>query len=182
MPFRFQPAAALAAVVLFAAPAAAQSSRSASLAPALVGALERQNLQNVAARDPERPGFYVAASRAPGMLLVVSGRSIAPDYVDYVLAASKYDEVYASLNGASAPEGKLFVQDMGADGLSPKPEEGRSTDIVYRDVTTTTILDGQPKKRGLSEREYEEAFEAIDQKYSEALSLLLRQLEGGAVH
>ena len=169
---------ALAAVAFCAAPAAGQSPTSGPLAAELVRELEQRKLQNVAARDPERPGFFVAASHIPGVqLLVVSARSTAPAYVDYVLAESRYDEVYASLNGASAADGKLFVQDMGSNGLLPKPHNGGPVDVAYRDVTKMAIFNGEWKKQGLSEQAYGETFEAIDAAYARALSLLLRQLK-----
>ena len=173
--------ACVAAAILCAAPVGAQPSKSAPLAAELVRQLEQRKLQVVAAKDPERPGFFVAASHIPGVqLLFVSARSAAPDYVDYVLGASRYDEVYASLNGASLPDGKVFVQDMGSNGLLPKPDNGGPADIVYRNVTTMTVFNGDWKKQKLNEREYGETFAAIDTSYARALSLLLQQLKGPA--
>jgi len=173
-------ALAIAVAVTCAHPAFAQS-KSAPLAAELVQLLEQRKVQNVAAKDPDQPGFFVAASYAPGLpLLVVSARSSAPDYVEYVLNQARYDEVYSSLNGASVSEGKLFVQDMGGNGLALKPENKDPLDIAYRDVSKTTIFNGEWKKQGLSEQEYKEAFDTIDAKYARALSLLLARLKAPA--
>lgn len=168
----------LAALMLSAVPSTAQPSRSAALGAELVQALEQRQLKTIAAKDPEHPGFFVAASHIPGQqLLVVAARSAAPDYIEYVLGASRYDEAYSSLNGASAPDGKLFVQDMGCDGLRAEPTENGTVDIAYRDVVKTTIFNGEWKKQGLSEQEYRQAFDDVETRYSRALSLLLQQLK-----
>lgn len=171
-------ALAVAVLLLSTAPVAAQTSKSTTLGAELVRELEQRQLNTVAAKDPLNPGFFVAASHIPGQqLLVVSARSAAPDYLEYVLGASRYDEAYASLNGASAPDGKLFVQDMGCDGLRAEPTETGTVDIAYRDVVKTTIFNGEWKKQGLSEQEYRQVFDDVDTRYSRALSLLLGQLK-----
>ena len=173
-------AVATALAMAYSTPAVGQESKSGALAARLVSQMEQAGLRAVAAKDPERPGFFVAASHIPGIqLLVVSARSSAPDYIEYVLNAGKDDEVYASLNGASAAEGKLFVQDMGADGVLLKPRNGGPIDVAYRDVTTMTVFNGNWKKQNLSEKQYSEAFEAVDSGYARALSLLLEKLKGG---
>jgi len=166
--------AVVAALIVCASPLAAQPSKSAALGVELVSVLEQRQLQNIAAKDPDRPGFFVAASHVPGsQLLVVSARSNAPDYIDYVLSASRYDEAYSSLNFASSPDGKLFVQDMGCDGLAAAPGETGAVDIVYQDVKKMTVFNGDWKKQDLSEQQYKETFEAVDAGYARALSLLL---------
>jgi hypothetical protein len=173
-------AAVLGVSMACAAPAIAQASKSSPLAAELVKKLEEANLRSIAAKDTERPGFFVAANHIPGVqLLVVSAKSSAPDYVEYVLGAGKYEEVYASLNGASAPEQKLFVQDMGSDGLHLKPEDGEPIDIAYREVATMTVFNGEWKRQKLSEKEYVQAFDDVDSHYARALSLLLERLKAG---
>jgi hypothetical protein len=170
--------AGVVAVSLAAVPAAAQSSKSAPLAAEFAQILEQRKLQNFAVKDPDHPGFYVAASHTPGLhLLVVRARSSSPEYADYVLSASKYDEVYNTLNGASAPEGKLFVQDMACNGLSARPKDGQPLDIVYRDVVKMTIFNGDWKKQKMNEREYGQAFDEADAEYARVLSLLLQKLK-----
>jgi hypothetical protein len=173
-------AAATALVLAYATTAVAQESKSGALAAELVSQMVKSGQLAVAAKDSERPGFFVAATHVPGVqLLVVSARSSAPDYIEYVLNAGKYDEVYASLNGASASEGKLFVQDMGADGVLLKPQNGGPIDVAYRDVNIMTIFNGNWKKQNLSEQQYGEAFQAVDSGYARALSLLLEKFKAG---
>ncbi|HSK10331.1 MAG TPA: hypothetical protein VK911_12205 [Vicinamibacterales bacterium] len=168
------------AVTACAATAGAQppTSKSAPLAADLSQRLQTLELQTIAAKDPERPGFYVAASYISGVqLLVVLAHSTATDYIEYMLASSRYDEVYSTLNAASTREGKLFVQDMGADGLADGRGKGARTDVVYRDEVTTTVFNGDWKSQGMNERQYDEAFQEIDAQYARGLSLLLEQLK-----
>ncbi|HOC17409.1 MAG TPA: hypothetical protein PKK95_04025 [Vicinamibacterales bacterium] len=170
-------ALAVAAFLLSTAAVGAQTPNSSTLGAELAQLLEQRQLNNVAAKDPEHPGFFVAASHIPGQqLLVLSARSTAPDYVEYVLGASKYDEVYATLNFASAPDGKLLVQDMGCDGLRLEATES-GTDVAYLDAAKTAIFNGDWKKQGVSEQEYRQTFEEVEARYARALSLLVEQLK-----
>lgn len=169
-------AVAAAVIIVCASPLAAQPSKSAPLSAELATVLQQRHLQNIAAKDPDRPGFFVAASHVPGsQLLVVWARSNAPDYIQYVLSSSRFDEAYSSLNLASSPEGKLFVQDMGCDGLTAAPGQTGSVDIAYRDVNKMTVFNGDWKKQDLTEQEYKETFETVDAGYAKALSLLLAE-------
>jgi hypothetical protein len=159
-------------------PATAQAaSESQAAAKTLTDELGRRGITVVAAKDPNAEAVFVAATYIPGVeLLVVSARSTAPAYLDQLLAWKQFDQVYASLNGASLPDGKLFIQDMRADGLTPSREDGGTFDIVYQDVTKTTMFDGNWKKQNLSEAEYRSRFAQVDGRYAKVLSLLLAQL------
>jgi len=162
------------------APLAAQAPTSVQAASDLVRELTARNLTVVAAKDPDHPDFYLAASYLPGpQLLAVRARSTAPAYVDQLLAEKKYADVYATLNGASVAEGKLFVQDMRADGLKPAREDG-AFDIVYQNVVKTTMFNGDWKKQKMSESSYRETFRDLDAQYTRVLSVLLTRLRSAA--
>lgn len=169
-------AVAAAVIIVCASPLAAQPSKSAPLGAELASVLQQRQLPNIAAKDPDRPGFFVAALHLPGsQLLVVSARSTGPEYVEQVLlAASRYEEVYSSLNLASSPDGRFFVQDMGCDGLGSEPGKEGALDS-YRDAKRSTIFNGDWKKQDLTEQEYKATFEAADAAYAKALSLLLQE-------
>jgi hypothetical protein len=174
-------ALAIAATGPSAVAAAPQPSKSTPAAKALAGEMARQHLSAVAAKDPDHPGFYIGASLVPGVqLLVVSARSQAPAYLDEVVAAKRYDEAYASINGASFPDGKLFVQDLHADGLLPNRDGGGSFDIVYKDVVKTFMFNGESKKQHMSDAQYRDAFNDLDVRYASLLSMLLAQLTSGS--
>ena len=64
---------------------------------------------------------------------------------------------------------------MKADGLCD--DRNQTADILY-EGRASTIFDGDWKKHGLSEREYEQRLTDVDQRYSRLLELLLTELRG----
>ena len=95
----------------------ARQSASAPLAQQLVEALERAELDSIAAPLPDAEDRFVAALFFPGRLLVVSARYEAPVYVVEKIAAKNYREVYIDLSTASLPDSRVVVIDGGANGL-----------------------------------------------------------------
>jgi hypothetical protein len=169
-----------AAALIFAAgivsPRAASRPASADSAQQFVQELGRRQLTVIAARDPEQPDVYVAATLLPGVqLLAVSARTTAPAYLDQLLADKQFEQVYAVLNSAAVPEGKLFVQDMKADGLHPERQDGRSFDIVYQNVVKTILFNGDWKKQGMSKEQYRALFDQVDSRYTAMLGVLVNQ-------
>ena len=104
--------------------AAAQASKSAAIAKELVQVLDAKKLDSIAAKTPAGEGNYAAALYFPNVqLLVVSGRYSAPQLMEPRLAGKQYRDTYMELSGTVAPDSKIFVQDMGEPGLSPKKQE-----------------------------------------------------------
>lgn len=133
--------------------------------------LSSHNQMAIAAKDPGT-GEFVAALFYPGVqLLVVSGRPPAPDAVDAQLAAGNFQDVYAALQDAAARPGRLFVQDMGADGLK---DGGESVDVAY-DEGRQTLFDGNPRAHKISEKAYRETFTKTDGRYAHMVGLLLER-------
>jgi hypothetical protein len=64
---------------------------------------------------------------------------------------------------------------MKADGLCN--DQNQTADILY-EGSASTIFDGDWKKHGLSEQEYEQRLADVDQQYSRLLGLLLMELRG----
>ena len=158
--------------------AAGQSTTSTAVAANLVQELTKRNVTAVAAKDPNQPGGYVAAMYFPGVqLLTIAGRSTGPAYLDQLLHDKRYDEVYASLNGASETSGKLFVQDLHADGLKPQRADSGACDIAYQEDSKTVMLDGDWKKQKLTEASYEQEYRQLEERYDRLLSVLLQQLQ-----
>jgi hypothetical protein len=158
-------------------PVAAQTPSSASLAKELVGALEERNLHDVAARLQGGDDRFAAALYVPkSELLVVVARYPVPVLLQEQIYNHKYGDVYMALHGSGASEGKLFVEDIGANGLAAKAGEDGRFDIIYRDVTQRTLLTGDWKEQKISEGEYKERFDAVEATYAEALAALLGQL------
>lgn len=161
------------------APAAtrAASSSSAPLAHTFSALLHSRGIEAFAAPDPDEPGRFVAALSVPhGDLLVVSARQPSTDAVAQRIAADQFRDVYLDLQATPTPEGKLFVQDSNADGLSSAPQND-AIDIVYEDGTKTMVFNGDAKAQHLSRDDYDARFDAADRRYAHALTVLITALQ-----
>jgi hypothetical protein len=162
----------LALVISGGSPVQGEESQSAPLAKQLVTAMAGAGLDAIAARDPASPDRFIAALVFPdSQLLVVSAPSPSPAALDAYLTQRQYRDVYTALQQTSIKEGKLFIQDLGCDGLRPGTDG--SVDIMYEHVTAQTIFDGNWKKQGLTDSAYQARFRDADARYSHMLTALL---------
>ena len=84
--------------------------------------MEAGKLDSVAAKDPATPGVYIGALYIPNFqLLVIANVYAAPTLLDTRLTKKEYRDVYIDLNSATTAATRLFVQDLGADGVKAKP-------------------------------------------------------------
>jgi hypothetical protein len=151
------------------APALAQVS-SGTLAKELAAALSTRQLDAFAAKDPAAPDTFVAALVYPGVqLLVVSARHPVPAQMDALLAARDYRGAYSLLEGNGISDSKVFVQDMGADGL--RAETDQRVDVVYEKVKDRLMFSGDVR-----DSDYRRQLTAVDATYSRALRVLLEAL------
>jgi len=108
----------------------------------------------------------------PGsQLLVVSAPYSTPAALDALLAQHQYRDVYSALQQPSIKAGKIFVQDLGCDGLHG--ETGADVDVIYEQGTTQTMFDGNWKAKRLSEAAYRQKLDAVDVRYAHLLTVLL---------
>jgi hypothetical protein len=171
--------ASLTAVLVFslAASASAQDSKSAALAKQLASALDAAKLDSLAAADPTNPGSFVAALYFANMqLLVVSGKYSAPTLLVDRIAKKDYREVYLDLNGATSPDSKMFVEDIGADGLKARRDDNQPFDSVDL-AGKRTSFNSDWKAQKLSEQDYMKAFATADEEYAKMLTTLLAQVK-----
>jgi hypothetical protein len=162
---------ALLLTVASAAAAQQQAGTSAAAVKELSALLTSHNQAAIAARDPDS-GAFVAALLYPGVqLLVVSAKPASTASLEAQLAAKNFQDVYAALQDGTARAGRLFVQDLGADGLN---DGGNSVDVVYEEGRQT-LFDGNPRSHKLSEKAYREAFTSADTRYAHMLSVLLAE-------
>jgi hypothetical protein len=167
----------LSAVLLLSAPGFAQESKSAALAKQLTAALEADKLEAIAAQDPSAPDLFYAALYIPNaQLLVVAARFSAPQVLNDRLAKKEFRDTYIDLNSASIPASKIFIMDVGADGLKPKNADNQGSDS-FEEGGKTTSFDGDWKRQKLSEQDYAKAYSSADQRYSQILQALLAQLK-----
>ncbi len=103
--------------------------QSPELAGELVQLLKGAQLDAIAAKDSEETDRFVAALAFPGQLIVVSARYEVPMYAEEKISSGAYREVYLDLNGASIPDTKVLITDVGADGLT-SGDGGTGADMV----------------------------------------------------
>jgi hypothetical protein len=150
---------------------APQESRSAAVAKELVQALEAAKLEGIAAADPSSPNSFVAAIYIPGIqLLVVSAQYAAPSLLMEKIKGGDYRGVYMDLHAAGVAGTRIFVQDLGSDGLLWK--SGDNVDS-WEASGKTLSFDGDWKKSKMSEADYTKAYTDDDDRYAKMLSLLL---------
>jgi hypothetical protein len=167
---------ALAAVlVLGPTVATAQDSKSASSVTELVKMLDAMKLDSFAVKGA-MPNEYVGALYFPGsQLLVVSAKFDTPWRADSLLEMKNYKDMYIELNSASVPMTKMFVSDLGANGLKFK-KDGTTYDTV--DVGGKTYnFDGDWKKAKITEDDYSKTYSSTDEQYAQMIQKLLAGLK-----
>jgi hypothetical protein len=157
------------------ATALAQESKSAALAKELSAALDAAKLDSIAAKDPAKPDVFFGALYFPGtQLLVVSAQYTAPLHMNETIAKKDYREAYLDLSSASVPASKVFIEDLGANGLVAKPKDNEPFD-AYEAAGKRISFDGDWKKQQMTEDAYMKAFSAADEYYSQVLAALIAQ-------
>ena len=164
-------------VVLLIVPTVAraqQPSKSASLATELVRLLDQQKLDSIAAPQSDR---YVGALYMAGtQLLVVSGKFASTDRIKYLLYMKNYKDAYIDLNSASEQQSKVFVSDLGANGLRFRKDKNMPSDTV--DIAGKTVsFDGEWGRAKLTEAEYTKTYQTTDEQYSQMLQALIDALK-----
>jgi hypothetical protein len=164
-------------LVIGATPALAQDSKSASLAAELAKILDQTKADSIAAHHPGAPDQFVGALYFPGsQLLVVTARYQVPELLNTKLASKSYRDVYIDLNSASVANTKVFVSDLGCNGLKSKREDNAPYDTIEMSGKNWNF-DGDWKKAKLSEDEYMKGYAQAEQEYVKMLEALLRELK-----
>jgi hypothetical protein len=165
----------VACTLLVPAAVLAQESKSAVVATELTRLLDQAKLDSIAAKH-DTAGQYVSALYIAGsQLLVVSAKYSQPARMDYLLNEKKYQEMYQDLNSASETQSKVFVMDLGANGLRFKQEKNEldTADVSGKSV----VFDGDWGKARISEAEYRKTYETTDAQYTQMLQALVAVLK-----
>jgi hypothetical protein len=166
-----------ATLVSGAVPASAQEPKSGALAVELAKLLDQLKVDSIAARYPGAADQYVGALYFPGsQLLVVSARYQVPELLNTKLASKAYRDVYIDLNSASVPSTKVFVSDLGCDGLRARREDNHPYDTIEM-AGRNWNFDGDWKRLKLSEEEYMKGYQQAEQEYTKMLQALLSELK-----
>ena len=162
---------------MFSSAALAQESKSAPIAKQLAAALDAAKLDAVAAKDPSNPDVFIGALYIPGFeLLAVAAKYQAPVLLDGRLNNKEYRDVYLDLSSASIAGTKVFVEDLGIDGIKARREDDQPFDTVEM-AGKRTVFDSEWGKQKLSEADYMKAFAEADSRYAQMLSALLAQIK-----
>jgi hypothetical protein len=154
---------------------AQQPSKSAAVAKDLTAALDAAKLDSLAAADPANEGVFFGTLYFPGLqLLVVSAKYAVPVLLTQRIAKKEYRDVYLDLNSASEPSTKIFIEDLGADGLVARPDRDAPAD-VYEVAGKRVVFDRDWRAQDMSEDDYMKAFADADARYAEMLSALLAE-------
>jgi hypothetical protein len=164
----------VALAVAHVADAESQESPTASLARKLTTFMKQRGLESVAAHLGPADQRFVAALYLPDrMLIVVAADYSAPTLLKERILLEKFRDAYLDLSGASAPSSRVLIQDLGADGLRARPEEGQSVDVYTRGAESPFVLDGDWKRRKLREEAYRATFDQAESEYAQMLQALI---------
>jgi hypothetical protein len=164
----------LTAVLTLPAAAAAQDSKSAALAGELVKMLDQMKLDSVAAAHAD--GFVGALYFPGSQLLVVQGKFPSSDRATVLVDRKMYRDLYTDLNSASDNATKVFVSDLGANGLQFRRQNNQPFDTVDLGAKSYAF-DGDWGKAKLSRDEYTKIYQTTDEQYTQMLQALLDQLK-----
>jgi hypothetical protein len=175
--YRLRGFALLAVLVLVPAASSAQEPTSAALAAELARLLDQRSTDSVAARHPDGEDQYVGALYFPGsQLLVVTARYQAPELLKTKIASKEYRDVYIDLNSAAMPNTKVFVSDLGIDGLKPRRRDNQPYDTIEMGGKNWNF-DGDWRAAKVSEDEYMKSYQQAEAEYVKMLQALLGELK-----
>jgi len=138
--------------------------------------LDEMKVDSVAAHHPGAPDQYVGALYFPGsQLLVVTARYQVPELLNSKLASKAYRDVYIDLNSASVANTKVFVSDLGCNGLKARREDNEPYDTIEM-AGKNWNFDGDWRKAKLSEDDYMKGYQQAEEEYVKMLQALLSEL------
>jgi hypothetical protein len=156
--------------------ALAQDPKSTAPAKELAAALDAAKIDSLATKDPGSPDTFVGVLYIPGFqLLAISAKYSAPQLLDERIAKKEYREVYIDLQSSASPGSKVFVEDLGLDGIRAKRDD-QGFDSVEMGGKRT-MFDNEWRKQQMTEQEYLKAHAAADERYAQMLTALLAQLK-----
>ena len=167
----------VAVLVLVPILAHAQESKSTPLVAELVKMLDAQKLETVAAAHTD--GFVGAYYLAGSQLLVVRGKFASAERATILVDRKMYRDLYTDLNSAAEPATKLFVSDLGANGLRFL-RDNNNQPFDTADVGPKSYrFDGNWGGQRLSRDDHTKTFTETDAQYTQMLQALIDQLKKG---
>jgi hypothetical protein len=156
--------------------ALAQEGQSAAPAKELAQLMDGKKMMVIAAKDPADADSFVAAMYFAGSQLLVVGAKYEPAVLlNEKLGRKEYQEIYIDLNSAAKAGTRIFIEDLGADGLKPQREEGKGFDSADIKGKRTTFDEQWRKDQKLTEEQWTALFGETDKTYAKLLQVLLRE-------
>jgi len=154
----------------------AQESKSAALAKELTTVMDAAKLTAIAAKDPADNDTFVAAMYfTGGQLLVVRARYEPSVLLVPKMAKRDFQEIYIDLNSASVASTRVFIEDLGADGLKADHPADTGFDSMER-AGKRTLFDQQWRKdQKISDEEYAKTFADADALYARLLQSMINE-------
>jgi hypothetical protein len=147
-----------------------------ALAQTLTTLLDGAKLTAIAAKDPSDPDAFVAAMYFSGsQLLLVSAKYHPAVILNGKLEKKDYQEIYIDLNSASVAATRVFIEDLGADGLKADHPDGVAFDSIDRAGKRTVFDSDWKKDQKLTDEQYAKLFADADALYSRLLQALINQ-------
>lgn len=152
-------------------------SKSAALATELTQLLEAAKMEHVAAHLGADPDQFVSAMYMQGsQLLVIKAKFSPPDRMNFLLKEKKFNDAYLDLNGTPDRKTKVFIFDLGANGLQFRRQDNQPFDMA--DLPGQSVsFDGEWGRAKMSEDDYKKVYEATDEQYSQMLQALIGALK-----
>lgn len=154
----------------------AQESKSAPLVAELSRLMDEAGLDSVAAKFGPGDQYVGALYFSGSQLLVVMAKYPSAARMTYLLNEKNYKEMYLDLSSATDQKSRVFIMDLGANGLRFKRENGQPYDTVDADGRSVAF-DGEWNRAKISEDDYRKTFAATDEQYSQMLQSLIAQLK-----
>ena len=119
-------------VLMMAAPASAQDSKSSAGASELATVMAGKKLDAIAAKDPDSPEGFVAALFFPGQLIVVDGEVLGAAAAQRTAGPAGISRrLHRTEQLLRPPESRIFITDIGADGLQAQALPSGARPVRY---------------------------------------------------
>jgi hypothetical protein len=165
----------VAALVLVPVFAQAQESKSAPVVGEFVTMLDQMKLDSVAAAHGDG---YVGAFYVPGsQLLVVGGKFASTERASILIDRKMYRDLYGDLNSAADLATKVFISDLGTDGLKFRRANNNQPFDMADIGDKSYRFDGDWGKQKLSRDDYTKVYVSTDEQYAQMLRALIDQLK-----
>ncbi len=166
----------IASLLLAPTVARAQESASAAVADELIGLLDERKLDAIGAHEVD--DLFVAALYVPGSQLLVVGAKTTLERGTYLVDAKQYRDLYSELSAMQNPEGKIFVIDMGANGIFFKRRNrDEPFDIVEAGGQSVSFNGEWGRRAPITEDDYRAAYASGDERYTRMLQALVEELK-----